>query len=70
MLPNAPNSPSRKKTEQEKRNFAKDSRITLSGEVPNQIPIDDKKKIPPWLSQDSNNTSDLTQVLELFQITI
>ncbi|GFS80708.1 hypothetical protein TNCV_86331 [Trichonephila clavipes] len=42
----------------------------VSGEVPNQIPIDDKKKIPPWIpfSQDSNNTSDLTQVLELFQI--
>ncbi|GFV99436.1 uncharacterized protein TNCV_1514061 [Trichonephila clavipes] len=41
----------------------------VSGEVPNQIPIDDKKKIPHgFLSQDSNNTSDLTQVLELFQI--
>ncbi|GFU80166.1 hypothetical protein TNCV_447251 [Trichonephila clavipes] len=41
----------------------------VSGEVPNQIPIDDKKKIPHgFLSQDSNSTSDLTQVLELFQI--
>ncbi|GFX51389.1 uncharacterized protein TNCV_3103221 [Trichonephila clavipes] len=42
----------------------------VSGEVPNQIPIDDKKEDSPrvFLSQDSNNTSDLTQVLELFQI--
>ncbi|GFV85261.1 uncharacterized protein TNCV_928921 [Trichonephila clavipes] len=42
----------------------------VSGEVPNQIPIDDKKGDSPhgFLSQDSNNTSDLTQVLELFQI--
>ncbi|GFW15790.1 hypothetical protein TNCV_3582881 [Trichonephila clavipes] len=42
----------------------------VSGEVPNQIPIDDKKRRFPhgFLSQDSNNTSDLTQVLELFQI--
>ncbi|GFX76093.1 hypothetical protein TNCV_2300081 [Trichonephila clavipes] len=41
----------------------------VSGDVPNQIPIDDKKKIPHgFLSQDSNNTSDLTQVLEFFQI--
>ncbi|GFW13284.1 hypothetical protein TNCV_3767021 [Trichonephila clavipes] len=42
----------------------------VSGEVPNQIPIDDKKEDSPhgFLSQDSNSTSDLTQVLELFQI--
>ncbi|GFU04757.1 nucleic-acid-binding protein from transposon X-element [Trichonephila clavipes] len=37
----------------------------VSGEVPNQIPIDDKKEDYPhgFLSQDSNNTSDLTQKL-------
>ncbi|GFW41377.1 uncharacterized protein TNCV_2047871 [Trichonephila clavipes] len=42
----------------------------VSGEVPNQIPIEDKKEdsLRGFLSQDSNNTSDLTQVLELFQI--
>ncbi|GFT72955.1 uncharacterized protein TNCV_1976611 [Trichonephila clavipes] len=42
----------------------------VSGEVPNQIPIEDKKEdsLRGFLSQDSNNSSDLTQVLELFQI--
>ncbi|GFU70432.1 uncharacterized protein TNCV_3442491 [Trichonephila clavipes] len=39
-------------------------------EVPNQIPIEDKKEdsLRGFLSQDSNNSSDLTQVLELFHI--
>ncbi|GFY21727.1 hypothetical protein TNCV_1168711 [Trichonephila clavipes] len=41
----------------------------VSGEVPNQTPIENKRKIPRgFLSQDNNNTSDLTQVLELFNI--
>ncbi|GFV28829.1 hypothetical protein TNCV_4759771 [Trichonephila clavipes] len=62
----------------EKRNFA--SKYRVKEEFPslthlvlaakfNQIPIDDKRRFPHgFLSQDSNNTSDLTQVLELFQI--
>ncbi|GFX32250.1 hypothetical protein TNCV_2659261 [Trichonephila clavipes] len=76
---NVPNPPQPKKEPlrrpQEKRNFASKwikegfSANVVSGEVPNQIPIDDKKEeIPRIFSQDSNNTSDLTQVLELFQI--
>ncbi|GFW23530.1 hypothetical protein TNCV_3806271 [Trichonephila clavipes] len=42
----------------------------VSGEVPNQTPIEDKKEdsLRGFLSQDNNNTSDLTQVLELFHI--
>ncbi|GFU44373.1 hypothetical protein TNCV_1505191 [Trichonephila clavipes] len=80
---NAPNSPAEKKKgtpfgdPKKKRNFASkwikegiSFANVVSGEVPNQIPIDDKKEDSPhgFLSQDSNNTSDLTQVLELFQI--
>ncbi|GFW67022.1 hypothetical protein TNCV_4689071 [Trichonephila clavipes] len=76
---NAPNAPQPKKgtpfgDPKKKRNFASkwikegiSFANVVSGEVPNQVPIDDKKKIPHgFLSQDSNNTSDLTQVLELF----
>ncbi|GFW22011.1 hypothetical protein TNCV_4822931 [Trichonephila clavipes] len=46
------------------------NRVTVSGEVPNQTPIEDKKEdsLRGFLSQDSNNSSDLTQVLELFHI--
>ncbi|GFW42602.1 hypothetical protein TNCV_4257951 [Trichonephila clavipes] len=42
----------------------------VSGEVPNQTSIEDKKEdsLRGFLSQDNNNTSDLTQVLELFHI--
>ncbi|GFU64606.1 uncharacterized protein TNCV_849771 [Trichonephila clavipes] len=42
----------------------------VSGEVPNQTPIEDKKEdsLRGFLSQDNNNTSDLTQILELFHI--
>ncbi|GFS86613.1 uncharacterized protein TNCV_3160651 [Trichonephila clavipes] len=42
----------------------------VSGEVPNQTPIEDKKEdsLRGFLSQDNNNTSGLTQVLELFNI--
>ncbi|GFX16463.1 uncharacterized protein TNCV_601861 [Trichonephila clavipes] len=45
----------------------------VSGEVPNQTPIENKKEDPSppprgFLSQDNNNTSDLTHVLELFYI--
>ncbi|GFT59588.1 uncharacterized protein TNCV_4278201 [Trichonephila clavipes] len=42
----------------------------VSGEVPNQTPIENKKEVSPrgFLSQDNNNTSDLTQVLELFNV--
>ncbi|GFX83890.1 hypothetical protein TNCV_4885081 [Trichonephila clavipes] len=42
----------------------------VSGKVPNQIPIEDKKEdsLRGFLSQDSNNSSDLTQVLGLFHI--
>ncbi|GFW09069.1 hypothetical protein TNCV_3081611 [Trichonephila clavipes] len=42
----------------------------VSGEVPNQTPIENKKEDSPrgFLSQDNNNTSDLTKVLELFNI--
>ncbi|GFW53072.1 hypothetical protein TNCV_3293231 [Trichonephila clavipes] len=80
--PNAPNSPNRKKEPLSetprkseisplnglKREFL--SLTLLAAKSPNQIPIDDKKEDSPhgFLSQDSNNTSDLTQVLELFQI--
>ncbi|GFU80953.1 nucleic-acid-binding protein from transposon X-element [Trichonephila clavipes] len=76
-----PKSPAEKGTPfgdpKKKRNFASkwikegiSFANVVSGEVPNQIPIDDKKEDSPhgFLSQDSNNTSDLTQVLELFQI--
>ncbi|GFU74831.1 hypothetical protein TNCV_2772791 [Trichonephila clavipes] len=56
--PNAPNSPAEKGTPfgdpKKKRNFASkwikegiSFANVVSGEVPNQIPIDDKKKIPP-----------------------
>ncbi|GFU80188.1 uncharacterized protein TNCV_4309901 [Trichonephila clavipes] len=45
----------------------------VSGEVPNQTPIEDKEdkkedSLRGFLSQYNNNTSDLTQVLELFHI--
>ncbi|GFU02318.1 hypothetical protein TNCV_1238321 [Trichonephila clavipes] len=41
----------------------------VSGEVPNKTPIEDKNdSLRGFLSQDNNNTSDLTQVLELFNI--
>ncbi|GFU19932.1 nucleic-acid-binding protein from transposon X-element [Trichonephila clavipes] len=69
-----PKFPSRKKgtpfgDPKKKRNFASkwikegiSFANVVSGEVPNQIPIDDKKRFPHgFLSQDSNNTSDLTQ---------
>ncbi|GFT31098.1 uncharacterized protein TNCV_1276521 [Trichonephila clavipes] len=44
--------------------------IVVSGEIPNQTTIEDKKEdsLRGFLSQDNNNSSDLTQVLELFHI--
>ncbi|GFW94112.1 uncharacterized protein TNCV_1713611 [Trichonephila clavipes] len=59
-----------------KRNFATKwikegiSFANVVSGVPNQTPSEDKKEdsLRGFLSQDNNNTSDLTQVLELFNI--
>ncbi|GFV26479.1 hypothetical protein TNCV_3361321 [Trichonephila clavipes] len=69
---NVPNSPNRKK---EPRSLTprKKEISPLNGlkrGFPNQTLIENKKEDSPrgFLSQDNNNTSDLTQVLELFNI--
>ncbi|GFT51204.1 hypothetical protein TNCV_4518811 [Trichonephila clavipes] len=59
-----------------KRNFATKwikegiSFANVVSRVPNQTPSEDKKEdsLRGFLSQDNNNTSDLTQALELFNI--